>query len=45
MKHTPLRRGPGATSGMTVDGAEVLCGNIPTANATVHVIDAVLRPS
>jgi uncharacterized surface protein with fasciclin (FAS1) repeats len=25
-------------------GATVLCGNIPTANATVYVIDAVLMP-
>ena len=35
-----------AESGMTVsDGtvtANVLCGNIPTANATVYVIDKVL---
>ena len=29
---------------MTVDGATVLCGNIPTANATVYVIDTVLMP-
>jgi uncharacterized surface protein with fasciclin (FAS1) repeats len=35
----------GDTSGMTVDGATVLCGNIPTANATVYVIDTVLMPS
>jgi len=35
----------GDTSGMTVDGAKVLCGNIPTANATVYVIDSVLMPS
>ena len=34
----------GDTSGMTVDGAKVLCGNIPTANATVYVIDSVLMP-
>ncbi len=34
----------GDTSGMTVDGANVLCGNIPTANATVFVIDKVLMP-
>jgi uncharacterized surface protein with fasciclin (FAS1) repeats len=27
------------------DGAAVLCGNIPTANATVYVIDTVLMPS
>ena len=35
----------GDTNGMTVDGAKVLCGNIPTANATVYVIDSVLMPS
>ena len=35
----------GDENGMTVDGAEVLCGNIPTANATVYVIDSVLMPS
>jgi len=34
----------GSTKGMTVDGAHVLCGNIPTANATVYVIDSVLLP-
>jgi uncharacterized surface protein with fasciclin (FAS1) repeats len=27
------------------DSAAVLCGNIPTANATVYVIDSVLMPS
>ncbi|MFC0436937.1 fasciclin domain-containing protein [Kutzneria buriramensis] len=32
------------TSGMTVNGAKVLCGNIPTGNATVFVIDKVLTP-
>jgi uncharacterized surface protein with fasciclin (FAS1) repeats len=31
-------------SGMTVDGAKVLCGNIQTGNATVYVIDTVLMP-
>jgi uncharacterized surface protein with fasciclin (FAS1) repeats len=35
----------GSTSAMTVDGAKVLCGNIPTANATVYVIDTVLMPA
>lgn len=35
----------GDTSGMTVNDANVLCGNIPTANATVYVIDTVLMPS
>jgi len=36
-----------AESGLTVDGksATVLCGNIPTANATVYVIDSVLMPT
>ncbi|WP_205473141.1 fasciclin domain-containing protein [Nocardioides sp. SYSU D00038] len=33
-----------AESGMTVNGANVLCGNIPTKNATVYVIDQVLVP-
>jgi len=35
----------GDESGMTVNGANVLCGNIPTANATVYVIDTVLNPA
>ena len=36
-----------AETGMTVDGgaANVICGNIPTANATVYVIDSVLMPT
>ena len=36
-----------AEAGLTVDGgtANVICGNIPTANATVYVIDTVLMPS
>ncbi|MEX2654464.1 MAG: fasciclin domain-containing protein [Acidimicrobiia bacterium] len=35
-----------ATSGdtITVNGASVICGNVQTANATVHIIDAVLVP-
>jgi uncharacterized surface protein with fasciclin (FAS1) repeats len=34
-------------AGMTVDGgaANVICGNVPTANATVYVIDSVLMPT
>ncbi len=28
----------------TVDGAAVLCGNVPTANAKVYVVDTVLMP-
>lgn len=35
----------GSGDDMTVDGARVLCGNIPTANATVYIIDTVLMPS
>ncbi len=35
----------GDESGMTVNGANVVCGNIPTANATVYVIDTVLTPA
>jgi uncharacterized surface protein with fasciclin (FAS1) repeats len=35
----------GNTKGMKVDNAKVLCGNIPTANATVYVVDSVLMPS
>ncbi|MFL6088726.1 MAG: fasciclin domain-containing protein [Aeromicrobium sp.] len=34
----------GNEDAMTVDGAKVLCGNIPTDNATVYVIDTVLMP-
>ena len=34
----------GDEDGMTVNDANVLCGNIPTANATVYVIDAVNMP-
>ncbi|MBK1784197.1 fasciclin domain-containing protein [Prauserella sp. ASG 168] len=34
----------GEGENMTVNGAKVLCGNIPTKNATVFVIDTVLTP-
>ncbi|MFE6610880.1 fasciclin domain-containing protein [Amycolatopsis sp. NPDC057786] len=34
----------GSGENMTVNGAKVLCGNIPTKNATVFVIDKVLTP-
>ncbi|PXY32772.1 fasciclin [Prauserella muralis] len=34
----------GSGENMTVNGAKVLCGNIPTGNATVFVIDTVLTP-
>jgi uncharacterized surface protein with fasciclin (FAS1) repeats len=35
----------GSGDDMTVNDAKVLCGNIPTANATVFVIDKVLMPT
>lgn len=35
----------GSGDSVTVNGATVLCGNIPTANATVFVIDKVLMPA
>ncbi len=34
----------GSDDDFEVAGAKVLCGNIPTANATVYVIDSVLMP-
>lgn len=34
----------GSGPGLTINGAKVLCGNVPTANATVFVIDKVLMP-
>lgn len=34
----------GTADAPTVNGAKVLCGNVPTANATVFVIDKVLQP-
>ncbi|MCA1695404.1 MAG: fasciclin domain-containing protein, partial [Actinobacteria bacterium] len=34
----------GTAAAPTVNGAPVLCGNIPTKNATVFVIGQVLSP-
>ena len=34
----------GSGENLTINGAKVLCGNIPTKNATVFVIDKVLTP-
>ncbi|MDS0132175.1 MULTISPECIES: fasciclin domain-containing protein [unclassified Amycolatopsis] len=34
----------GSGDSMTINGAKILCGNIPTKNATVFVIDKVLTP-
>ncbi len=35
----------GSGDNVTVNGTKVLCGNIPTANATVFVIDKVMMPT
>jgi uncharacterized surface protein with fasciclin (FAS1) repeats len=35
----------GSGESMTVNGAKILCGNIPTKNATVFVIDKVMTPA
>jgi uncharacterized surface protein with fasciclin (FAS1) repeats len=47
----PLKTLEGATvkpsmmgSSYEINKAHVLCGNVPTANATVYIIDTVLTP-
>jgi uncharacterized surface protein with fasciclin (FAS1) repeats len=35
----------GTPDDLTVDGAQVICGGVHTANATVYLIDAVLTPA
>lgn len=35
----------GSGTNLTVNGAKILCGNIPTKNATVFVIDKVMLPA
>ncbi|GAA4083240.1 fasciclin domain-containing protein [Nonomuraea soli] len=35
----------GSGESYTVNDAKVVCGNVPTANATVYIIDKVLMPS
>ncbi len=32
------------SDGTTVNGAHVVCSDVTTSNATVHIIDAVLMP-
>ena len=34
----------GSGEEFTAEGAAVICGNVPTANATVYVIDSVMMP-
>ncbi|GAB2840080.1 hypothetical protein GCM10022221_44330 [Actinocorallia aurea] len=43
LRGTTLKVG-GANGAYDISGAKVLCGNIRTGNATVHVIDKVLLP-
>lgn len=38
-------KGSGENFTVGTGGAKVVCGNVPTANATVYVIDSVLMPS
>lgn len=33
-----------SSDGLTIDGASAICSNVPVANGTVHIIDAVLLP-
>jgi uncharacterized surface protein with fasciclin (FAS1) repeats len=35
----------GGGTAYTVNGAHIVCGNVQTANATVYIIDAVLKPA
>lgn len=35
----------GSVPSLTVNGANVVCGNIQTANATVYIIDTVMMPA
>lgn len=37
-------KGSGKSFTVGQDNAKVLCGNVPTANATVYIIDSVLMP-
>jgi len=42
---TVMVEGSGEEFTVAGDDAQVLCGNIPTANATVYVVDTVLMPA
>jgi uncharacterized surface protein with fasciclin (FAS1) repeats len=43
--NAPALKIEGSGDAMTVNGAKILCGNIPTKNATVFVIDKVMVPT
>ena len=34
----------GSGENLTINGAQIICANVPTSNATVHIIDKVLMP-
>ncbi len=38
-------KGSGAEFKVVPDNASIICGNVPTANATVYIIDTVLMPA
>jgi len=40
----PARSRRAARTGARAGSAHVVCGNVPTANATVYLIDSVLLP-
>ncbi|MBT2901254.1 hypothetical protein HET64_32635 [Streptomyces sp. McG3] len=40
---TPTTAGSGESFTVN-DSAKIVCGNVPTANATVDIIDTVLTP-
>ena len=35
----------GSGDSFKVNGSNIICGNVPTANATVYIVDSVLLPS
>ena len=47
-RHATLEGGTvnvtGSGQSFQVDGANVVCGNVQTANATVYIVDSVLMP-
>ncbi|MEO8519374.1 MAG: fasciclin domain-containing protein [Dermatophilaceae bacterium] len=47
--HTTLEGGTlkvtGSGDSYKVNGSNIICGNVPTANATVYIVDGVLLPS
>ncbi|OON82246.1 fasciclin domain-containing protein [Streptomyces tsukubensis] len=44
LEKSKLTTSGSGTSYKVNDSAKIVCGNVPTANATVHIIDTVLMP-